>query len=164
MTTFGRKDCGHSLIELVAVIVLLVIISGLSLQAIVSSTDLFFSTTRDYLEVYQESRTAMEKIVREIRESYHKKITFTSQTELIIDKKPGHATPLDADVEDIRFYLSGDQLMRESDAGANILADNVSSFSASTDTNSVISIDIVSGGGGSSIHLRTAVWTRQTDW
>jgi type II secretory pathway pseudopilin PulG len=162
MKIVSLRNAGYSLIEMAAVIVLMVIISGLSLQAIMSSTDLFFTATRDYLEVYQESRTAMEKIVRELRESYYKNITFTSQTELIIDKK--HATPMDADVEDVRIYLSGDTLMRESDLGPFVLADNVSSFSASTDINNVITLDITSGAGGSSIHLRTAVWTRQTQW
>ncbi len=161
MTPLPRKDRGYSLIEAAAVIVLTAIIGSLSLQAIVSCTELFFSSTRDYLEVYQESRAAMEKMVRELRESYHKRITFTSQTEIILDKKPGHGTPLDADVDDIRFFLSDGRLMRESDAGTNILADHVSEFSATTDDNYVITLEMTSG---ESIHLRTSVWTRQTDW
>lgn len=156
-----KQAGGYSLIEAAAVIVLMAIIAGLSLQAVISCTELFFTSTRDYLEVCQESRTAIEKIVREIRESNYNKVTFGSQTEIILDKKPGHGTPLDADVEDVRFYLSGEELRRESDAGTYVLADRVSSFSASTDANNVITIDLTAG---ESIHLRTAVWTRQTEW
>ncbi len=161
MTAPLKQDGGYSLIEAAAVIVLMAIIAGLSLQAVISCTELFFTSTRDYLEVCQESRTAIEKIVREIRESNYNKVTFGSQTEIILDKKPGHGTPLDADVDDVRFYLSGDELRRESDAGTYVLADRISSFSASTDDHNVITIDLTAG---ESVHLRTAVWTRQTEW
>ena len=62
-----KKTAGFTLFETIVVIILIGILAGASLQGLVLGTRNYIVATRDYLELFREGKTAMERMVREIR-------------------------------------------------------------------------------------------------
>jgi len=154
-----RANRGHTLIELVLVLVLIIILAAMALFGMLRSIDLYTGTTRDYLELFQEGKVALDKIVRELREAAPDNVTVGSET-ISVTKKAGHTTIADPSLE-ITFSKSGDTLQRSSGAGTFDLAENVSVFNPGKDLDTgVVTIDITLEKGGNTIRLRTATWPR----
>lgn len=155
-----RQLSGHTLIELVAVMVLITLLAGMGLLGVLRSIDLYTGTTRDYLEVFQEGKIALEKMIREIREATPGNVT-TGTDSLSINKKTGHTTEADSNLE-ITYIRSGNTLQRTSSAGTYDLADNVTVFNSGQDQDTgVITVDLTLVKGGNTIRLRTATLPRQ---
>ncbi len=156
----SRKSSGHTLIELVVVMLLIAILSGMSFLGILRSINLYSTTTRDYLGLFQEGKIALEKIVREIRECSPEDISIGTDSIGIL-KKAGHATVADGSLV-VDFVKNGDRLQRVSSAGTFTLAENISLFNASQDgTTLVVTVDLTLARGGNTVRLRTATLPRQ---
>jgi prepilin-type N-terminal cleavage/methylation domain-containing protein len=156
----GRAIRGHTLIELVVVLVLVAILAAMGFLGLLQSIDLYTLTTRNYLEVFQEGTIALEKIVREVRETSPGNVTAEAQS-IVLSKKPGHTTEADSSLM-VTIFKSGDKLQRDSSAGTFDLAENVTAFNPEKDEETqVVTIDLTMVKGGNTIRLRTATLPRQ---
>ncbi len=156
----SRAGPGHTLIELVVVMVLITILAGAAFFGIIRAVDLYTMTTRDYLEVFQEGKIALEKIVRELRETTPGNVSVGSES-IVVTKKSGHTTEADTSLA-ISFFKSGDSLQRSSSAGSFDLAENVAIFSPSKNADTgVVTIDLTLTKGSNTVRLRTAALPRQ---
>jgi prepilin-type N-terminal cleavage/methylation domain-containing protein len=152
---------GYTIIELVMVIVLVTILAAASMQAIIMATGTYTLATRDYLELYQEGKLAMEKMSRELRDTIPSGITITSDS-ISFTKPTNHHTPHDSFLE-IQLLQNGNTIERKSGSGTFTMAENIatSSFAPSQDINGVVSLAFTISRGDTSIPLRTAVYPRQ---
>ena len=143
------------------VIVLVALLTAFSFQVIIMATGTYTTATRDYLELYQEGKLAMEKMTRELRDTVPTWITITTGS-ISFTKYADHGTPHDASLA-IQFLQNGNTIERQSGAGVFTLADNIafSSFSAAQDSNGVVYLSFTISRGDTDIPLRTAVWPRQ---
>ncbi|MDP8234833.1 MAG: type II secretion system protein [Candidatus Erginobacter occultus] len=158
--TASRAGSGHTLIELVVVMVLITILAGAAFMGILRAIDLYTLTTRDYLEVFQEGKVALEKIVREIRETTPGNVIVGGES-IEITKKSGHTTEADNSLA-VTFFKNGDKLQRTSLAGTFDLVENVTVFNPARDGDTgVVTIDFTLEKGGNTIRLRTAALPRQ---
>ena len=157
----NNSNRGYSIIELVMVIVLVTLLTAFSFQAIIMATGTYTTATRDYLELYQEGKLAMEKMVRELRDTVPTWITITTGS-ISFTKYADHGTPHDASL-DIQFLQNGNTIERQSGAGSFTLAGNIetNSFMANQDSNGVVTLAFTMSRGDAQIPLRTAVWPRQ---
>ena len=143
----------------------LAILAGFAFQAILGSVSIYTTATREYLIAQQESKIAMEKMAREIRESAPGDIVITTGS-IQITKKTGHVTPLDSNLSITFVQTAGaTTIERQTGAGNFTLADNVieDSFYASMDSNDVVTIYFCVEAGDNQYPIRTATWPRQTD-
>ena len=147
---------GYTIIELVMVIILVTILAGASMQAIIMATGTYTTATRDYLELYQEGKLAMEKMVREIRDTNPDRIAIGTNS---ISFTKHHITPKDNSFA-IQFAQSGNTIERQSGAGDFVLVENVAaeSFSPSKDSNDVVTLSFTLSRGNTNMPLRTAVY------
>jgi len=147
---------GYTIIEIVMVIVLIALLAAFSMQAIIMATGTYTTATRDYLELYQEGKLAMEKMVREIRDTNPGRIIIGANS---ISFTKHHITPKDNSLA-IQFAQSGNTIERQSAAGDFVLVENVAagSFSPAKDSNDVVTLSFTISRGGTNIPLRTAVY------
>jgi prepilin-type N-terminal cleavage/methylation domain-containing protein len=147
---------GYTIIEMVMVIVLISILAAFSMQAIIMATGTYTTATRDYLELYQEGKLAMEKMVREIRDTNPGRIAIGTNS---ISFTKHHITPKDNSFA-IQFAQSGNTIERQSGAGDFVLVENVAagSFSPSTDSNDVVTLYFTVSRENTNLPLRTAVY------
>lgn len=151
---------GHTLLELVIVIVLIAILAGISFFGLFRSIELYTTTTRDHIDVIGEAKIALEKISREIREAPPGNITLGSESITLV-KRTGHATDLDPGLE-VSFTKDGTVVRRISAAGTFDLVGNVLTFAPSwNESTEVVTIDLTLARGGNIINLRTATAPRQ---
>lgn len=155
-----RRSSGHTLIELVVVMLLIAILAGMAFLGMLRSINLYSTTTRDYLGLFQEGRIALEKIIREIRECSPEEITIGTGS-IGIEKKEGHGTIADGS-RIVNFVKNSDLLQRVSSAGTFTLAENISIFEAFQDENTrVVTVGLTLARGDNTVRLRTAVLPRQ---
>lgn len=152
---------GYTIIELVMVIILVALLAAFSFQAIIMATGTYTAATRDYLELYQEGKLAMEKMVREIRDTDPAGISITTGS-ISFTKHTDHDTPRDSSLT-IQLHQSGNTIERQSGAGNFALVGNIESgsFLISQDSNNVVTLSFTILRGDTSIPLRTAVYPRQ---
>ena len=157
----NNSRCGYTIIELVMVIVLVTLLAAFSMQAIIMATGTYTTATRNYLELYQEGKLAMEKMVREIRETNPSSITITTNS-ISFTKKTDHYTPQDSSLA-IQFQQSGNTIERLSGAGVFTLVDNIETgtFTPNQDINGVVTLSFTIARGDTNIPLRTAAYPRQ---
>jgi prepilin-type N-terminal cleavage/methylation domain-containing protein len=151
---------GHTLLELVIVMVLVAILAGIAFFGVFRSVELYTTTTRDYIDVVGETTIALEKISREIRETTPGNVTLGDGS-IALRKRAGHATEEDGSLE-VTFIQSGTMVRRSSAAGTFDLIDNVTGFNPSWDeeTRAVI-ISLTVSRGDNVVQLRTAAAPRQ---
>ena len=154
------KTAGFTLIELVLVIVLIGILAGASLQGIVLGTRNYIVAVRNYLELFREGKTAMERMVREIRHCHPDDIDVSVSGRIDIVKQI--ATPEDDLSMAVSFVQSGNQITRQSSAGSFTLAEYIKadSFSSSMDANNVVALGFILQRGDTEIKLQTNVFPR----
>jgi prepilin-type N-terminal cleavage/methylation domain-containing protein len=151
---------GHTLLELLIVMVLVAILAGISYFGIFRSIELYTKTTRDHIDLVGETTIALEKISREIRETTPCNVTLGNES-ITLMKRSGHATEEDGSLG-VSFSKSGLTVQRISSAGTFDLVDNVTGFEPSWDeqTRAVI-IDLTLARGENVVRLRTAAAPRQ---
>lgn len=154
---------GFSLIELTLVIVLMAVLAGFAFQGILGAVSVYVTSSRGYLMVYQEGKIALEKMVREIRETSPGNLSVGAGS-ISFTKHTDHVTPLDSNLF-VTFVQSGDEntIKRQTGAGNYVLAGNVvsNSFTTVRDGNDVVTISFNVYDGGNQYLLRTSVWPRQ---
>lgn len=152
---------GYTIIELSMVVILVALLAAFSFQAIIMATDTYITATQEYLEIFQEGKTAIEKMAREIKETDPGSISIGSGN-ISFTKDTDHVTPQDSSLT-VTFQQSGNIIERQTGAGDFTLTENVEagSFSASIDSNDVVTIYFTVSKGSGLINLRTAVLPRQ---
>jgi prepilin-type N-terminal cleavage/methylation domain-containing protein len=153
------KTAGFTLIEMILVIVLIGILAAASLQGVVLGTRNYIVATRNYLELFREGKTAMERMVREIRHCRPADVTVSSGR---IDIVKAIGTPEDDISMAVSFVQSGTQITRQSSVGNFTLADNIKegSFSCGTASNNVVTLGFILKSGDTEIKLQTKVFPR----
>ena len=145
------------------VIILMAILAGFAFQAILRSVSVYTTSSRNYLMVAQEGRIAMEKMIREIRETTPGRITINSET-ISFTKHTG--TYQDSNLS-VTFTKNGSKIERITSAGTFDLVDNISIFNPGQDIGTnVVTIDFTLSKGDpatTTIRMRSAVWPRQPD-
>ncbi len=158
------KTPGFTLIEMVLVIVLVAILAAASLQAIVSGTSTYITSARNYLEVFREGKTAMERMVREIREAHPDNVVIADEPAgyaLTLNKK--HPTLMDPSLQ-VTFKQEGDSLERRSPAGTFILARNIKPGTfAPEKEGDLVTLRFTVKRGNTEIKLQTSVLPRQDE-
>ncbi len=126
---------GFTLIEIVVVIVILAIVSGITVYFVVNSLKVYAMTVRQK-ELLDEGKLALERMVRDIRDA--KSITTPSSggSGDTITFTRTHSTGSGQDLanETITYRLNGSNLQREKASYTPpypLLASNVSSFTVS---------------------------------
>lgn len=154
---------GYTIIEIVMVTVLVALLAAFSMQAIIMATGTYTTATKNYLELYQEGKLALEKITREIRDTNPGGIIITADS-ISFTKQTDHDTPRDSSLS-IQFRQVGNTIERQSGAGNHVMVENVAtgSFSASQDANNVVTLTFSLAKEDTNIPLRTAVYPRQPE-
>lgn len=152
---------GYTLIEMVVVMVLIAILAGFSIQAIILSTETYTITVREYLELFKEGYLAMDRMVREIRETRPEWITIAGGS-ISFTKPADHETPHDPSLA-VTFAQSGNVIERQTASGTFQLTGNVAagSFIANMNEQSAVTLSFTLSGANSQIPLRSAVYPRQ---
>jgi len=155
-----RSSDGYTIIETTVVIVLVALLAAFSFQAIIMATDTYLTATQEYLEIFQEGKTALEKMAREIKETDPGSVGFASGS-VSFTKHTDHDTPEDSSL-DVTFKQVGNTIERQTAAGDFTLTENVAggSFSAAIDGNNVVTLNFTVAKGSGVINLRTAVLPR----
>ncbi len=164
MPEIRDRQAGFTLVETVVVILLLGILSAGAFYGILSGVEIYLTATRGFLNPFQEGRTALEKMAREIRETNPGSVTIAGG-EVSFSKQSDHITPLDAS-ENIRFFQSGTEIRREGDlSGTRVLAARIQagSFSPSQDSRGVVTLSFNIAGDKAPIPLETAILPRVPD-
>lgn len=146
---------GHSLVELILVIVLLGILVGFSFQFLSGGIDTYI-VARDIADTSQQGKIALERIAREARFARQSTISITTGS-ISFTKFTG--TPLDTNL-DVTFSLSNGNLRRTSGGTAVTLAENVTSFIPSQDSDGDIKLQLTLEKGDGRAHFQTLVYPR----
>jgi prepilin-type N-terminal cleavage/methylation domain-containing protein len=151
---------GYTLIEIVVVLVLIAILAGFSLQAIILAINSYTITVREHLELFKEGYLAMDRMTRELRETYPEMVTITTGS-VSFTKPAGHGTPNDPSLA-VTFAQSGDVIQRQTAAGIYPLTGNVAanSFTASMTEESAVVLYFALSGEGGEIPVRSAAYPR----
>ena len=150
---------GMTLIELIVVIVLLGIIGLFTFQFIGSSVKTYIMVSNQ-AGLLAEAKMAMERMSREIRDANIITAPASGSSGDSINFIKSHPTDLDSAI-DITFQKSGSTLERK--RGANTpepLAENVSSFNVTNDSNEIKLELTLSLAGGENVTLHTNVYPR----
>ena len=120
------NEKGFTLVEIIIVIVILGIISGVTFQIVASGVEAFKKSSARK-ELYDQGRLALERMVRELRDA--KEITATSSDSITFTKV--HQSAQDS-AEEIKFQRNGANLERIADPSGSplqaVLAANVDTF------------------------------------
>ena len=126
MRLHAPNSKGYTLIEIVVVIVVLGIISGVTFQIVASGVEVFKKSS-GRKDLSDQGRLALDRMVRELRDA--KEITATSGDSITFKK--AHPSAQDS-AEEIKFQLNGANLERIADPSGtsitSVLAASVSSF------------------------------------
>ena len=153
------NDTGYTLIEIVMVIVILGVIGAFTFQFVAHGV-LAFKKTSSRKDLYDQGRLALERMVRELRDT--KEVTDISTSKITFKK--AHPAQAADNIEEVKFELVGTDLKRVGDPNGTpataVLASNVSSFTVGgAGCCSVVTVDNTSTGstdGGSSITISHA--------
>lgn len=160
----GLRDNGYTLIEIIIVILIISIISGITIKFLIDSIKIY-SMSVNQNRIYEEAKLAIERICRDIRDA--KTITSPSEgssgSEITFQRT--HQTLKDSQDEIITFRLNGNILekIKTSPSTACILASNVSSFIVSRGSagNNEITLQLtLSLNTGENITLQTKVYPK----
>ena len=153
-----KKTAGFTLFETIVVIILIGILAGASLQGLVLGTRNYIVATRDYLELFREGKTAMERMVREIRHCKPVNVTFPAGGINIVKELDTPEDPLLS----VLFFQDGSRIKRQSGGVGYTLVEYVKtgSFSSSTDANGVVTLGFTLKRGNTEIQLQTCVFPR----
>jgi len=120
---------GFTLIEIVVVIVILSIISGITLHFVVNSVRIY-TLTVNQKTLLDEGKLALERMCRDIRDANTISSPASGGSGSSITMTRSHGTAHDTSGEDITFRLNGTTLeqAKTSPSATSALASNVSSF------------------------------------
>jgi len=139
---------GFTLIEIIIVIVILSIVSGITVKFLVDSMRIYRMTVNQKT-LLDEGKLALERMCRDIRDAS----AITGSTATSVTFTRNDATAQDAAGENIRFDLSGSTLRKVKNAGGApenpiAMADNVFTFAVAYATSEVqlrLTLQLASG-------------------
>jgi prepilin-type N-terminal cleavage/methylation domain-containing protein len=151
---------GFTLIEIIVVIVILCIVSGITIKFLTDSLRIYTMTVNQKT-LFDEGKLALERMCRDIRDA--RSITGTTATSITFTRND--ATAQDGAGENIRFDLSGSTLRKVKNAGGApenpiAMADNVSTFTVTNATNEIQLQLTLSRASGENVTLRTKVYPK----
>jgi prepilin-type N-terminal cleavage/methylation domain-containing protein len=147
---------GMTMIELIVVIVLLGIIGLFTFQFIGSSVEIYIRTINQ-AKLIAEARPVMERMVREIRDANSILSPVSGSSGDFINFIKSHYTTVDG-TTNITFQKSGRLLERKRGMNApEPMAEEVSSFTVTNDSNEIKLELTLSLGGGEQVVLQTKV-------
>jgi len=151
---------GFTLIEIIVVIVILCIVSGITIKFLTDSLRIYTMTVNQKT-LFDEGKLALERMCRDIRDA--RSITGTTATSITFTRND--ATAQDGAGENIRFDLSGSTLRKVKNAGGApenpiAMADNVSTFTVTNATNEIQLQLTLSLASGENVTLQTKVYPK----
>ena len=151
---------GFTLIEIIVVIVILCIVSGITIKFLTDSLRIYTMTVNQKT-LFDEGKLALERMCRDIRDA--RSITGTTATSITFTRND--ATAQDGAGENIRFDLSGSTLRKVKNAGGApenpiAMADNVSTFTVTNATNELQLQLTLSRASGENVTLQTKVYPK----
>jgi prepilin-type N-terminal cleavage/methylation domain-containing protein len=155
-STFQR---GFTLIEIIIVIVILAIVSGITIKFLVDSPKIYTMTVNQKT-LYDEGKLALEKMCRDIRDA--NSITPFAGTASSITFVRNNATAQDGASETITFrWNGGTNPLEKVKAGTGYpMASNVSAFNVTNTTNEIQLQLILNLATGENVTLQTKVYPK----
>ncbi len=154
-----KNQAGFTWIEMTLVIVVLAILVGMSFAFLTGGIGTYI-TGRDYTNISQEGKIALERMAREVRFAIQSTVTIGTNS-ISFTKYTG--SPNDAGTDIIFHVVSGTDTLRRTSDGADTrdLAANVQNFSPSFDTiYFLVTLDLTLARGEGSVRYRTTVHPR----
>jgi prepilin-type N-terminal cleavage/methylation domain-containing protein len=160
-------DRGFTLIEIILVIVILGIISGITIKFLIDSLRIY-KMTINQKTLLDEGKLALERMCRDIRDARSITTPAAGGSGSTIRFRRNNATTQDVVNEDIRFQLTGTTLEKDK-ANPNVsvaLASNVAEFTvtrgraATNNTNEITLVLTLSLSSGESVTLQTKVYPK----
>ena len=154
---------GFTLIEIIVVIVILSIVSGITIKFLVDSLQIYKMTVNQKT-LLDEGKMAMERMCRDIRnaQSITTPAAGGSGSQIIFTRT--HATAQDIASETITFQLTGSMLekVKTSPAATSAMAANVSAFTVTRGaTEDEIKVVLALAlGSGENVTLQTKVYPK----
>jgi len=138
------NEKGFTLIEIVMVIVILGVIGAFTFQFVALGVQAF-KKSRDRKDLYDQGRLALERMVRELRDT--KEVTDCSSDSITF--RVAHPAAFGV-VDEIKYQLNGTDLERVGDPSGTpltaVLASNVTSFPIGAEGATGVSVSVVSSG------------------
>jgi prepilin-type N-terminal cleavage/methylation domain-containing protein len=163
---FMRSSRGFTLIEIIIVIVILSIVSGITIKFLVESLRIYTMTVNQKT-LFDEGKLALERMCRDIRDARSLTTPASGGSGSTIRFTRDNATAQDSAGEDIRFIWSGTfgapLQKRKSQPSVTLtdLASNVSAFTASRAASNEITLDLtLLLATGEKVTLRTKVYPK----
>jgi prepilin-type N-terminal cleavage/methylation domain-containing protein len=156
---------GFTLIEIIVVIVILCIVSGITIKFLVDSLRIYTMTVNQKT-LFDEGKLALERMCRDIRDARSITSPIAGGSGSLITFTRTNATGLNQDIanETITFQLNGSTLekMKTSPAATSAMAGNVSGFTvtrgaADDEIKIVITLSL---GSGENVTLQTKVYPK----
>jgi prepilin-type N-terminal cleavage/methylation domain-containing protein len=150
---------GMTLIEIIVVLVLLAIMGLFTFQFVGMGVETYIMAANQ-AGILAEAKLAMERTAKEIRDANNILAPASGSSGNSINFIKSHSTAVDSDT-DITFQKSGSTLERK--RGTNPperLAENVSSFTVTNDSNEIKLELTLSLAGGENVTLHTKVYPK----
>jgi prepilin-type N-terminal cleavage/methylation domain-containing protein len=152
---------GFTLIEIIVVIVVLAIVSGITIKFLTDSLRIYTMTVNQKT-LFDEGKLALERMCRDIRDA--RSITGTTATSIAFTRTHP-TTGGDGAGENIRFDLSGSTLRKVKNAGGApenpiAMADNVTAFTVTNATNEIQLQLTLSLASGENVTIQTKVYPK----
>ncbi|NWF91291.1 MAG: prepilin-type N-terminal cleavage/methylation domain-containing protein [Syntrophaceae bacterium] len=153
----SELERGFTLIEILAVIVILSVVSAITIH-FVSDSMRVYTMTKDQKALLEEGRLAMERMCRDIRDAN----TITGTTASSITFTRVHATGQDVASESITFQRNAGartlEKVKASPSRTTTMAENVSAFAVSYSSSEVqLQLTLDNPATGASVTLQTKV-------
>jgi prepilin-type N-terminal cleavage/methylation domain-containing protein len=153
------RSKGFTLIEIVIVIVVLAIVSGITINFLVDSLRIYTMTVNQKT-LFDEGKLALERMCRDIRDAR----SITSVTASSITFVRTNATAQDGAGETITFQRNAGastlEKVKASPVVTTTLVSNVSSFSVTNSSNEIQLQLTLQLAGGENVTLQTRVWPK----
>ena len=160
-----KPSKGFTLIEIIVVIVILCIVSGITIKFLVDSLRIYTMTVNQKT-LFDEGKLALERMCRDIRDARSITSPIAGGSGSLITFTRTNATGLNQDIanETITFQLNGSTLekVKTSPAATSAMAGNVSGFivtrgAADDEIKIVITLSL---GSGENVTLQTKVYPK----
>ena len=157
---FKNSSQGFTLIEIIVVIVILSIVSGITIKFLVDSLRIYTMTVNQKA-LLDEAKLALERMCRDIRDANN----ITGSTASSITFTRTNATAQDAANESLTFRLTGSTLekVKTSPAAVRTMADNVNTFTVTRGADNEITLLLtlrLTGSEGENVTLQTKVYPK----
>ena len=156
---------GFTLIEIIIVIVILAIVSGITIKLLTDSLRIYTMTVNQK-NLFDEGKLALERMCRDIRDARSITTPLAGASGSLITFTRNNATAQDAAAENITFQLTGTTLQKVKTlpVATRSLASDVSTFTvtrgAGANTEITLLLNLLLVGTGENVSLQTKVYPK----